>query len=317
MEGNFTLQAEKLSKSINGRQRLFDVSFDIAEKECVGILGRSGSGKSILMSILTGCVMPDSGSVYFSGKKLETRSAKLFFGYVPSKSLLYEDMSVNAYLRFSARLKGIAEKKLNEKVILALKRVHAEYLLNSKIEDLTKYERKLVEFAQAVIAEPYILLVDAPTSELTPNEKERIRALLRELKDDYAILLASSELYEVTEICSRVIILSSGRIAADRKTSDFSKGAGENIQIRLRIKGNQEEILNTFAPFEAEAEKVIFYFEKGEEIGTYNVFLESKEDLRERVFKLCAKSGLVILEMRRTSVSPEDIYLRLTGDTQA
>jgi len=307
--------AEGICKSYNGIQALSGVSFHIGEGEIVGILGRSDSGKTTLMSILSGCIHADSGYAKIGGFDLakKTIEAKRSFGYVPSRSLLYPDMTVHGFLNFAGRLRGIPEKKLGEAVFECLRVVSGEYLLNRKISGLTRFEERLINFAQAVIAKPPVLLIDALAAGLEPSETQRIRNLIGQLSLSHTILLSTSLLYEAAELCSRVIILNGGKVAADRKMEELS-GRTNGLQLRMRIEGDEEIIRRALMPLEDE-DYALCYIERTEEKNVFRISVECDRDIRRKISGICAENKLAILEMRQTSVSLEDIYFQLTSDS--
>lgn len=309
------IEVEGISKKYNDTEVLSEVSFGAGEGETIALLGRSDAGKTTLMNIVSGCIHADKGTVKLCGKDIvkKNKEAKQCFGYVPSRSLLYRDMSVRSFLAFAGRLKGIAEKKLGDAIYFALKEVSAEYLLNARTDELSAFEDKLIVIAQAIMAKPPILLIDAPTVKLEPAETEKVRELIRRLSERHTVLLSTSLLYEAAELCSRVIILNMGRVAADRQMSEFQGRTAGREQLRLRVMGDEMAVRAAFMPLEERAGAYCYVERSGERMG-FNISIESEKDIRAEVFSICAASSVTILEMRRTSISLEDIYLQLTSE---
>ncbi len=171
------INVNKLNKFFNQAPALQDIEFSINKDEKVGILGKTDSGKTTLLQIITGCLYADSGSVLINGYDItkQGRRAKTFFGYVPSVFPIYDEMTVGKYLTFAGKLKGLNERELSHSVFETLKGLSAEQFMNTRINNLTYYEKKIVSLAQALVSKPEILIIDAPTEGMNPEEARMMR----------------------------------------------------------------------------------------------------------------------------------------------
>ena len=185
------------------QEALHDVSLHIAEGEVLGLLGPNGAGKTTLMKILVDRLQPSSGSVNFSELSR--------IGWLPEQNPLYEDMYVREYLLFMARLSRVPKARIEEVITQTGLTPEA----HKRIGQLSKGFRQRVGLAQALLADPQLLILDEPTTGLDPNQLEEIRALIRSLGRNRAVILSTHILQEVRQMCSRVIILDHGQIRAE------------------------------------------------------------------------------------------------------
>ncbi|MCQ2346748.1 MAG: ABC transporter ATP-binding protein [Paludibacteraceae bacterium] len=196
-----------------GKQHvLADVCFSIHDGEVIGLLGPNGAGKSTLMKIMVGLWHADSGEVDVPKKH----------GYLPEQNPLYEEMYVREYLMFMARIGGIEKGKEDATADELIARVGLTEEKHKKIGQLSKGYRQRVGLAQALIGDPELLILDEPTTGLDPNQLEDIRALIRQEGKNRTVILSTHILQEVSEMCSRVIILDHGHIRADLPMSEIS-----------------------------------------------------------------------------------------------
>jgi len=207
------IQIEHISKRYGEQIALSDVSFSMKEGDVVGLLGVNGAGKSTLMKILSGIVQPDAGQVTIEGLKLSEKpiDIKKKIGYLSEENPLYEDMYVKEYLYYVAGIYK-ADKKIVDTLVEQVGLVK-EY--KKKIRELSRGNRQRVGIAQALINDPYFLIMDEATSGLDPNQRDSLTSLLTELSKEKIILFSTHILQEVKEICSRFILLDKGRLIAD------------------------------------------------------------------------------------------------------
>lgn len=204
---------EHLNKKIGKQSVLKDISLCIGEGEVVGLLGPNGAGKSTLMKILTGLWSFDSGRVEVCGVDMskQPHAAAPFIGYLPENNPLYEDMYVLEYLHFMSEVSGHGTMPLAE----IIERVGLVAEAGKKIGQLSKGYRQRVGLAQALMADPKLLILDEPTTGLDPNQLDDIRQLIRELGKGRTIILSTHIMQEVEAMCSRVVILAEGEIMQD------------------------------------------------------------------------------------------------------
>ena len=212
------IQIQHLNKFIGKQHVLRDICLTINDGEVVGLLGPNGAGKSTLMKIMVGVWDATDGALQVP----ET------IGFLPEQNPLYEDMYVREYLRFFVELRNQSSVPLHatpytlhQQVEDLISRVGRQREANKKIGQLSKGYRQRVGLAQAMIANPELLILDEPTTGLDPNQLEDIRALIREMGEQRTVILSTHILQEVKQMCTRVIIINHGEIKADKPMSEI------------------------------------------------------------------------------------------------
>ena len=212
-----TLVLKKLTKNFGDLCAVNNISFTAHEGEIIALLGPNGAGKSTLMNMITGYLAPTSGEILILNKSLKQNSlyAKQNIGFLPEGSPLYADMSVKSFLNYIAELHDLKEDKKTKRIQEVCHLAKIETVLEQKIETLSKGFNRRVGFAQSILSNPPILLLDEPTDGLDPNQKEHIRAQISQIGKQKTILISTHLLDEAESICNRIIIIDHGQIKAD------------------------------------------------------------------------------------------------------
>ncbi|MCB1322530.1 MAG: ABC transporter ATP-binding protein, partial [Leptospiraceae bacterium] len=176
----------------------------------------NGAGKTTCLRILTGFIMPTGGDCYIDGINVfdRPRDAKARIGYLPEQPPLYQELTVQDYLQFVARMRGGVED-FEQEFLRVTKLTWLEPARRSLIRHLSLGYRKRVGIAQALIGSPPVLIFDEPISGLDPIQIVEIRNLIRSLAEQYTILISSHNLSEVSKTCDRVLIIHRGQMAGD------------------------------------------------------------------------------------------------------
>lgn len=212
-----TIEVSNLTKDFGEIVAVSDLSFKACSGEIIALLGPNGAGKSTLMNMITGYLAPTSGSIKvmekdISGTPLE---AKKLIGFLPEGSPLYPDMSVRSFLEYMAELRGFSGNEKKQRLQEIARAANIADILSQKIETLSKGYLRRVGFAQSIISNPPILLLDEPTDGLDPNQKEHIRELITRMGRDKTIIISTHLLDEAETIANRIILMSKGQIKAD------------------------------------------------------------------------------------------------------
>jgi len=212
-----TLKIEHLTKDFGNLRAIDDVSFSARQGEIIALLGPNGAGKSTLMNMITGFLAPTSGTISVLGSKItdNSLSAKQNIGFLPEGSPLYPDISVSAFMNYIADLRGLKSKERKQRLEKACGLAQINNVLTQKIETLSKGYRRRVGFAQSILSDPPILLLDEPTDGLDPNQKEHIRRQIAELGKHKTILISTHLLDEAETVCNRILLINHGQIKAD------------------------------------------------------------------------------------------------------
>ena len=211
------IEIENLSKRFGGFTAVNGVSFSVARGEVVGFQGPNGAGKSTTMRMLAGFMAPTAGTARICGADVveEPVRAKRSMGFLPEGAPTYPEMTVSAFLGFTARIRGFRGAELSQRVGRAMERTQLEGVRLQPIETLSKGFKRRVGLAQALLHEPPVLVLDEPTDGLDPNQKHEVRSLIREMAPDKAIIISTHILEEVGAVCTRAIIIARGRVVVD------------------------------------------------------------------------------------------------------
>ena len=232
MTDEVLLSARGLTRYYGRRQALHDVEFSLGRGEILGLLGQNGAGKSTTMQILSGALAPSSGTVEICGKSLSDQplQAKAALGYLPEQPPLYADMLVDEYLSGCARLRRVAASAVAESVARCRARCGLTDIGQRLIGNLSKGYQQRVGIAQAIVHEPSVLVFDEPTAGLDPVQIRDMRALIKELGRERAIVVSTHILPEVQTLASRILILHHGRVVHDAPAAVAARW----MRIRLR-----------------------------------------------------------------------------------
>ncbi len=223
------IEISSLTKSFDATRAVSGVSFSADRGEVVGFLGPNGAGKTTTMRMIAGFLAPDSGFARIDGADVVAKpvAAKNRMGYLPEGAPLYGEMTAGAFLEFIAAARGLAKPSRGEAVGRVEARLALGPVMGKKIDTLSKGFRRRVGIAQAIIHDPPVLILDEPTDGLDPNQKHEMRTLINEMAAEKAIVISTHVLEEVDAVCTRAIIIESGRVRFDgtpaslRSRSDY------------------------------------------------------------------------------------------------
>ena len=309
------IEVKNLTKLYGDNRAVSDLSFRVETGEIVGFLGPNGAGKTTTMNIMTGCLAASEGTVTIDGLDIfeDAAAAKRKIGYLPELPPLYLDMTPNEYLRFVARAKGVKGPDVEKQVTHVMRVTGTHGVKDRLIKNLSKGYRQRVGIAEAILGDPEIIILDEPTVGLDPKQIIEIRELIKELGKSHTVILSSHILSEVQEVCSRIIIISHGRMVANDVPEKLEEKLTGERKITLTVKAPEEEALAIARSVGETAEALP---EKEAGYTVLSVALRGEEDLREALFFAFAAKNLPIVEMTTVHSSLEDIFLELTGSKQ-
>jgi ABC-2 type transport system ATP-binding protein len=308
------IKVENLTKRYAGVTALNGVSFEVQRGEIVGFLGPNGAGKSTAMRILTGFIPASSGRAEVAGldvfeNSLEVRKR---VGYMPENNPLYTDMRVSEYLKFRSKLKGLPRAERKERIPEVMEMCGLKDVAHRIIGHLSKGYRQRVGLADALLAEPDLLILDEPTIGLDPVQIRQVRLLIKDLGKRHTILLSTHILPEVEMTCNRVVIIHRGRILASDTPDNLMKmlNAGGLIQVEVRGAGSEVQAkLRAVEHVDSLTAKVL-------EDGYVRVMVTPKTgmDPREAIYQTIAGNGWPLRELTRTRTTLEDIFVQITRE---
>ncbi len=233
-----TISIKNLTKTFGGIDAVKDVSFKAGTGEIIALLGPNGAGKSTLMNMITGYLAPTSGEIEILGKDISQNAlfAKENIGFLPEGSPLYPDMKVKTFLNYMAELRGLKGAAKKQRIEEVAQTAKINEIMDQKIETLSKGYLRRAGFAQSIISDPEILLLDEPTDGLDPNQKEHMRRLIADMKKNKTVLISTHLLDEAESIATRIILINRGRILVDGTLKDILfKAEADNLEKAFSI----------------------------------------------------------------------------------
>jgi ABC-2 type transport system ATP-binding protein len=329
------VEVKNLVKTYGTFRAVNNVSFSVGQEEVLGFLGPNGAGKTTVMKILTGYHFPSGGEALVDGISVvdDPLAVKERIGYLPELVPLYGDLTVEEYLGFAANVRGIAPEKRQTRIDAAIDSCGLGSMRHRRIEALSKGYKQRTGLAQAILHDPSILILDEPTTGLDPNQIIEIRALIKELGRSNTVILSTHILQEVESVCTKVLILNEGRIAASGtpeqiagtmkggetwdlllkpgNSGDALSSSSEGYRIELKISnmdaggGRKPENIAVGMGENGVAALSFFIADAGTALG--------ENESAERIFDWAVSQNYKILGMSRKKLSLEDIFVKLTS----
>jgi len=231
------IQAQHLYKSFGNLKAVNDISFEVHPGEVVGFLGPNGAGKSTTMKMLAGFLAPNQGEVLINGFSIaaDPKQAKAQLGYLPESAASYKTQTVTEFLQFVAGLRGFSGKQRADSLEKVLHTTQLTSVRNKPIGNLSKGFRQRVGFAQALIHDPPVLILDEPTDGLDPNQKHEVRRLIRSMAKHKAILLSTHILEEMEAVCDRVILINQGEVVISATPAELLSRSKTHGAVELHL----------------------------------------------------------------------------------
>jgi ABC-2 type transport system ATP-binding protein len=307
------IEVSNLTKYYGDYAAIQDVSFDVPAGQIVGFLGPNGAGKSTTMRILTGYLAATSGRATIDGLDVfwDSVGVRRRIGYMPENCPLYPEMRVTEYLRFRAGIKGLSGPRRQERIDYVLERCWLTDVRRQLIGTLSKGYRQRVGLADALLAEPPVLILDEPTAGLDPAQIRSTRRLIRELGRQHTILLSTHILPEVELVCDSVIIIHRGRVAAAGPLQELARRAGESEVLAMTVEGEVPE--SGFGELPATTALTAQY--RGGDTHV-RIHTGDAEALSRHLFDLAVTRGWRLKELRPERQTLEDLFVRITEQEQ-
>tara|TARA_R100000988_G_C3996916_1_gene166390 strand:- start:603 stop:1505 length:903 start_codon:yes stop_codon:yes gene_type:complete len=299
-----SITVTNITKTYGEQKALDAVSFKVQKGEIVGFLGPNGAGKSTMMKILTTYLSPSEGEAAVNGFSTAEASTNVqkSVGYLPEHNPLYLEMYVKECLAFNAGIYGSSKEQVAE----VLQQTGLTPEAHKKIGQLSKGYRQRVGLANALLHNPEVLILDEPTTGLDPNQLIEIRELIKSLGKQKTVLLSTHIMQEVEAICDRVIIINKGKIVLDKQLKELTQGQQQIVEVEFdyRVETVALEKLPKITKVENPAGFV------------YNLYFETKEDMRSTVFDFAHDNGLKILQLHQKNMTLEKLFVELTASKQ-
>ncbi len=311
------IEVQNLTKRYGRVTAVDDISFRVERGEILGFLGPNGAGKTTTMRILTGYMPATEGRAIVGGFDVfdQPVEAKRRTGYLPETPPLYPDMTVEEYLVFVAKIKGVPSADRRQRVQQIMKRTRVDDFATRLTSKLSKGYRQRVGLAQALIHNPDVLILDEPTAGLDPKQIIETRQLIKELAGDHTIVLSTHILPEVSQTCERVIIINKGRVVAVDTPDNLTARLQGAETMYVQVDANGADAAPALARVPG-VTRVVAADRKAGAVG-YEVESERGRDVRRDLARTVVASNWGLLELRPLRMSLEEIFLSLTTEDLA
>ncbi len=304
------IEVNELTRYYGQKQAISNVSFKVKKGEILGLLGPNAAGKTTAMRILTCYMPPTSGTATVGGFDIFEQSMEVrqITGYLPENPPLYNELTVDDYLNFVAKIKGVENDKMKSEIDTVIEKASVGEVRNRVIGKLSKGFKQRVGLAQCLINNPEVVILDEPTVGLDPKQIIEIRELIKNLKGDHTIILSSHILPEVEQTCERVVIISEGKVVAEDTPDNLTARMKGSDRVILEVEGEKKIIEDIFKSF-SDVTSVNVSPMAGKLL---KVAVECNKDLRKEFAKALVSKKVGLLEMQADKVTLEDIFLHLT-----
>ena len=309
------IEVEGLTKDYGATRAVDSVTFNVRKGEVLGFLGPNGAGKSTTMKMLTCYLAPTAGRARVAGHDVfdESLEVRRRIGYLPEDTPIYRDMTVLEYLQFAAELRQMEPAKIAPRIKEIGGRCGLAQVAGKLVGELSKGYRQRVGLAQAMLHDPDILILDEPTSGLHPNQIVEIRSLIKEIGREKTVILSTHILPEVQATCSRIVIISGGKLVADGTPQDLrQRERGSRYRVTVEKNGAAPEAVRDRLKNLAGVTRCEAVSSGEAGALTFAIDGAATEDLRKSIFRAAVDNQWTLLELARESASLEDVFRHLT-----
>lgn len=302
------IQISELTRKFGPFTAVNKVSFEVKPGEVLGFLGPNGAGKSTTMKMITGFLAPTDGRVTVMGQDVAKNpmNAQKQMGYLPEGAPSYGDMTVLNFLRFVGKIRGFSGDELDQRIDKVVNQVTLSGVLNQRIETLSKGFKRRVGIAQAIIHDPQVLVLDEPTDGLDPNQKHQVRELIRNLAKDKIVIISTHILEEVSAVCSRALIISSGSIVFDGTPAELAAKSKYHNAVSVKfthpyeVKQKLESLVN------------VYRIDCEDESGLITIFPEAGKSVLKQVNELIHSQDWEVEELHVEKGRLDDVFRQVT-----
>ncbi len=311
------IEVNNLTRFYGNHPAITNISFNVQKGEVLGFLGPNAAGKTTTMRILT-CYMPaTSGTAKIAGFDVFENSMEVRkrIGYLPENPPLYLDMTVESYLDFVAKIKGVEPKQREKSIDRVLDLTSIADLRKTIIAKLSKGYRQRVGLAQALIHNPEVLILDEPTVGLDPKQIIEVRKLIRGLGGEHTIILCSHILPEVSQTCGRVLIIDEGKVVAEDTPDNLTERLQSSEKIFVQVDAPPKELVEKLKQIPGVYQ--VTHEKELKDSHSFTIESSRETDLRRQIAAAIVANGWGLLELRPIGMSLEEVFLRLTQKEEA
>ncbi len=311
------IKLEHLVKNFGPRRAVDDVSFEADKGTVLAFLGPNGAGKTTTIRMVAGYLTPTSGTAWVEGINVveDPVKAQKRIGYMPENAPLYDDMLVESFLRFVAEIRGFTGKKRDRRVEEVMESCFLLPVRRQAIDTLSKGYRQRTSFAQTLLHDPPVLLLDEPTEGLDPNQKQVVRNMIRGMGEDKIIMLSTHVLEEVEAVCSRAIIISNGKIVADDTPAALKKRSDSYNRMTIELVAPREEAVAALSRIGDVREVEVL--ESGREKQILRLIPRQQQSLGPAVMDTVRRRDWLMVGMETDRGRLDEVFRRITTTEDA
>jgi ABC-2 type transport system ATP-binding protein len=314
------IEVEHLSKIYGSTPAITDVTFSVEPGEILGLLGPNGAGKTTTMRILAGYLPATNGNARIAGYDVHENSlaVRQRIGYLPETPPLYPDMTVEGFLHFVARIKGVSAGDRPNKVTAAIERCNLEDKRRVIIRKLSKGYRQRVGIAQAIVHDPPAIILDEPTVGLDPRQIIEVRNLIKSLAGTHTIILSTHILPEVSMTCSRVAIINRGKVVAtntpENLMTQLTGGSGYELEIEGEAALAKQVLQKVAGVSLIESIPTTGGHQPQANRAYLRVISQPGKEPGKDIVATLVRAGFGLHELKRVNATLEDVFLQLTTE---
>lgn len=310
------IKVQNLSKSFGPKLAVNNISFTLEKGEVLGFLGPNGAGKSTTMRMITGFMPPSGGTITVGGFDMIENPipAKKLIGYLPENAPAYTDMTVFGFLNFCAEVRGLRGEEKRKAVQRVVEMCFLESVIHQSVDTLSKGYRHRTCFAQSILHDPPILVLDEPTDGLDPNQKHEVRTIIKRMGETKAIIFSTHILEEVDAACSRAIIIDRGQIVANGTPQQLRQRSEVAGAVCVRVVGVPAHSVTQKLSQLPTARKTALVEENGRAVAT-RVFPQPScrnGDLAQSISELALREGWRLEELHTEEGRLDEVFRRIT-----
>jgi ABC-2 type transport system ATP-binding protein len=308
------IEVEHLSKIYGSTVAIEDVDFSVNQGEILGFLGPNGAGKTTTMRILAGYIPATTGTARVAGYDVHSQSMQVRqnIGYLPENPPLYPEMTVEVFLDFVARIKGVVAGERGARVNRVIEQCQLTEKRRVLIRKLSKGYKQRVGIAQAIVHDPPVIILDEPTVGLDPQQIIEVRYLIKSLAQQHTVILSTHILPEVSMTCDRATIIHRGKVVARNIPAQPSVSSNDSCHYEISLEGNIDSVLTHLESLPS-IERVQVYAQEQPQRFTLSIDSASSAEIAPEMAKIIVNGGLSLLEMRCLRPTLEDIFLKIIG----
>lgn len=310
------IHVENLTKNFNQLCAVDRIDLDISKGEIIGLLGPNGAGKTTTLRMLTGYILPTSGTIRIKDFSIYEHAVEIkkLIGYLPESAPLYHNMLVYDYLDYIARIRGLDKDKKYKRIRYLVDICGLNSVMHNTISELSKGFKQRVGLAHAMMDDPEILILDEPTSGLDPNQIVEIRDIIRQIGREKTVILSTHILSEAEATCDRVVIINQGKIVADDRMENLKQVASKEHLIHLSfLQADYEAVEQRLGSIDG-----VSGIQKQSDgtDGRLSIRLscKSEADLREAVYREVKQTDWILIEFYQETKTLETIFRELTKE---